>query len=143
MKDAYDLMMRLRKAGVKEIRGGENPLIVAMHRYGGARWAKEDEVPWCSSCINFVALLLGYERSNSASARSWLAVGQKVERPAIGDVVIFWRGKRTGWQGHVALYAGREGGKVLALGGNQSDSINVARYADSRVLGYRRLRKVD
>ncbi len=40
---------------------------------------------------------------------------------------------------HVGLYAGREGPKILLLGGNPSDAVCVARYPTSRLPGTRRL----
>jgi hypothetical protein len=70
-----------------------------------------------------------------------------LEEAEIGfDVVIFKRG--SGNQpgpdvieapGHVGFFAGREGNRVLVLGGNQSDSVNVSRYPSRRLLGIRRL----
>ena len=48
------------------------------------------------------------------------------------DVVVLRRGKANqpdpdviDAPGHVGLFAGREGSKILVLGGNQSDSVNV------------------
>jgi hypothetical protein len=53
-------------------------------------------------------------------------------------VVVFWRGAREGWQGHVGFYVGRGAGQVLVLGGNQSNAVTVASFTESRLLGYRR-----
>ena len=63
------------------------------------------------------------------------------------DVVILKRGgggNQPGPEvieakGHVGLYAGHEGTKILLLGGNQSDAVCVARYPANRLLGIRRL----
>jgi hypothetical protein len=41
--------------------------------------------------------------------------------------------------GHVGFYAGTEGSKVLVLGGNQSDEVNISRYPKNRILGIRHL----
>jgi hypothetical protein len=40
---------------------------------------------------------------------------------------------------HVGFYAGTEGERILVLGGNQRNSVSIARYAKSRLLGVRRL----
>jgi len=76
--------------------------------------------------------------SRAAAARSWLSWGRKLEKPTIGCVVVFWRGKRDGWQGHVGFYAGRaRNGDILVLGGNQGDSVSIRPYSADRLLGYR------
>jgi hypothetical protein len=76
--------------------------------------------------------------SRAAAARSWLAWGRKLDKPTVGCVVVFWRGKRDGWQGHVGFYAGRaKNGDILVLGGNQSDAVSIRPYPMERLLGYR------
>jgi len=41
--------------------------------------------------------------------------------------------------GHVGLFAGFDATRVLLLGGNQSDTVQVSQYARDRILGIRRL----
>ena len=144
---AYDLAQRF--VGQPEIAGtSSNPLVLAMLRLEDPS-VQDDAVPWCSAFVNFVCWLLRVPRSKSLSARSWLAIGRPIPlieaRPG-WDVVVFSRG--TGQQpgpevlkapGHVAFYAGAEGGVILALGGNQGDVVNVSRYPMERLLGVRRL----
>ena len=138
-----------RYVGIKEIPGSQhNPAILAMLRLDQT-WPEADEVPWCSGFVNWIAWHLRLPRSKSLLARSWLGVGVPVpleEAVAGWDVVVLQRG--TGAQpgpenqtapGHVGFFAGLEGGSVLLLGGNQSDSVNVSPYPRSRVLGVRRL----
>jgi len=133
----------LKEYGEKEVSGEQdNPSILKYAKQAGFDWVGNDEVPWCSILINWAALQAGYERTNKANARSWLDVGEEIEVPELGDVVIFWRGARSGWQGHVALYINEENNLVRVLGGNQSDEINIAAYSKNQVLGYRRLKKV-
>ena len=145
---AYWLAQRF--VGIEEINGDEdNPRILSWLRHDNA-WPQHDEVPWCSGFANEIAWELRLPRSKSLRARSWLRVGTPVTleqaRPAF-DVVILKRG--SGNQpgpdvidapGHVGFFAGVEGTKVLILGGNQSDSVSVARFPVSRILGIRRLR---
>jgi hypothetical protein len=76
-------------------------------------------------------------------------VGRSVslqEAEAGFDVVILKRGggnqpgpEVIDAQGHVGFFAGLEGTKILVLGGNQSDAVDVSRYPSSRLLGIRRL----
>lgn len=143
---AYELAERF--IGIKETPGlMDTPLVLAMLRLDAA-WPAHDEVPWCSAFANFICHLLRLPRSKSLSARSWLSVGHVTDlrdAQAGFDVVILSRGSNAPGPdvldapGHVGFYAGREGDRVYLLGGNQSDSVSVAPFASSRVLGVRRV----
>jgi TIGR02594 family protein len=99
-------------------------------------------VPWCAAFVGAVLADSGVEPTGSLLARSYLDWGDRVDLDAArpGDVVIFWRGRRDGWQGHVGFLAEPWGGTgtVKVLGGNQGDQVNVAGYDAGRVLGVRR-----
>ena len=138
-----------RFIGIKELPGDEdNPFIMSMLRLDNS-WPANDETPWCSGFVNYVAWLLRLPRSKSLRARSWLTVGRPLplEHAEVGfDVVIFKRGsgKQPGPNvikapGHVAFYAGTVGTKIHVLGGNQGDAVTVREYPKSRLLGVRRL----
>lgn len=129
--------------GLQEIKGGEdNPIIVDMFKYIGHSWVKEDETAWCSCFVNYIAQQCGVSMSGKLDARSWLKVGEEVKYPLVGDVVIFWREKRSSWKGHVGFFAGyNHNGDILCLGGNQSNEVNISTYSKSRLLGFRRLLK--
>lgn len=144
---AYDLAERF--VGTKEIPGSEhNPAVLAMLKLD-ADWPHDDETPWCSAFANYVAWLLRLPRSKSLRARSWLRIGRAIqlsEAVAGFDVCIFKRGggDQPGPEvidapGHVAFFSGVEGDRVLVLGGNQSDEVNVSGYPADRLLGVRRL----
>jgi uncharacterized protein (TIGR02594 family) len=143
---AFDMAQRF--VGVREVPGSQsNPAVLAMLQLDDDR-PKGDDVPWCSAFANYVTWLLRLPRSKSLMARSWLKVGRAVggEAEAGFDVVILKRGtgKQPGPEkldapGHVGFYAGEENGKVLVLGGNQKDEVNITAYPKSRVLGIRRL----
>ena len=144
----YDLALRF--VGLAELPGPKhNGFISWCHSLCSLSPDTPDEVPWCSSFLNGLAWILRLPRSKSAAARSWLEVGIPVELEEArqGDVIIFKRGSgiqpgpeiTRGAPGHVALYAGREGAFVLALGGNQNNEVSIGRYAAANVLGVRRL----
>lgn len=135
--------------GTDEVPGkATNPQILAMLQLDDA-WPTDDEVPWCSAFVNYIAFLLKLSRSKSLRARSWLEVGAGVmlERALVGfDVVILKRG--TGEQpgpevinapGHVGFFSGYDADQVFLLGGNQGDSVTVVGYPRKRLLGVRRL----
>jgi uncharacterized protein (TIGR02594 family) len=127
---------------MKEVAGPvSNPAILAMLRLDDT-WPDGDEVPWCSAALNYWAWLLRLPRSHSLAARSWLGVGEAVPLgdAKVGfDVVVLWRGNPDAATGHVGLFSGGEGGKVMLLGGNQGDAVSVADFDETRVLGVRRL----
>lgn len=139
-----------RFEGTKEVPGNaHNAQIVAMLELDSS-WAHKDEIPWCSAFVNYVAFLLGLERTKSLRARSWLRVGTAVVDGALpGDIFIFSRGS---WKpgpevikapGHVGIFLKRESEAVLILGGNQGNAVSRKLYPAKDVLGVRRLSVVD
>ena len=97
--------------------------------------------PWCGDFVETcVRLALPDEPipENPYAARNWLNFGRACARVP-GAVVVFWRGSRSGWQGHVGFVAGqdRSGSRVYTLGGNQSNRVSVVPLGADRVLGYR------
>jgi uncharacterized protein (TIGR02594 family) len=144
---AFDLAQRF--VGISGISGPiSNPHVLAMLRLDEEE-PEDDDVPWCSAFVNYIAWLLRLPRSKSLGARSWLQVGASVEldEAKVGfDVVVLKRG--TGKQpgpdvikakGHVGFFAGREETHILVLGGNQANSVKVSRYPVEDVLGIRRI----
>lgn len=148
---AFELAQRF-VGELREIPGTESePFIQWCLTKCGFAPNTPDEMPWCSAFLNGVCWLLRLPRSKSAMARSWLSVGQAVplNDAVVGfDVVILTRGNVpvsdnvTDLPGHVGLFAGLDNinGKVLVLGGNQSDAVTVAAFPQSQVLGVRRLK---
>lgn len=131
--------------GVREVDGeGDNARIVEYHAATSGRF-QDDEVPWCSSFVNWCMDQAGVSRTNSARARSWLFWGRNISNPPIGAITILQRG--NGEQpgpdileapGHVGFYVGdASDSEILLLGGNQGDAVNVRSYPTLRVLGYR------
>lgn len=99
---------------------------------------RDDETPWCAAFVGGVLEECKIRSSRSAAARSYLKYGIPLDRPAVGAIVIFWRGKRSGWSGHVGFVVGvDEKGNLMVLGGNQGDQVSIRPFSRSRVLGYR------
>jgi len=125
--------------GTDEVRGSKhNPKIVEWFKDVGHGWVKDDETPWCAAFVGAVLEEAGYTSTRALNARSYLTWGHKAKDPSYGDIVVFWRGKKDGWQGHVAFFVKETKEYVWVLGGNQSNSVNIQRYSKSKVLGYRR-----
>lgn len=136
-----------RYVGTREIPGTlHHPAIMAMLTLDMA-WPEADEVPWCSAFTNWIAWHLRLPRSKSLLARSWLGVGTPALIADVGfDVVVLQRGggdqpgpENQTAPGHVGFFAGMDEDRVLVLGGNQNDAVNVSSYPRSRILGIRRL----
>ncbi len=133
----YEEALRLK--GTREAAGAaDNPLILTWAKRLGLAYA-HDSTAWCGLFVSHcIAAALPDEPlpANPLGARRWLGFGKAVA-PTLGAVLVFWRGSRTGWQGHVGFYAGEDSGAFHVLGGNQSDSVSIARLGKSRLLGAR------
>ena len=131
------LLLAFDQLGTKEIKGKEhNPTILKYHQYSSMK-ATTDEVPWCSSVMNYLMVQSGYKGTNSAAARSWLSWGVALKEPRLGCVTVLWRGSRSSWMGHVALYMGEDDSYLYLLGGNQKDEFWLNKYSKNQLLGHR------
>ena len=124
--------------GTKEIRGKKhNSKIVQFFKSIGTR-IRNDETPWCAAFVGHVLELCGLSSTKSAGARSYNKWGFEIKEPAVGAVVVFWRGSRLGWSGHVGFIVGKDSeNNLLVLGGNQANAVNIRAFKTSRVLSYR------
>ena len=129
--------------GLTEIPGEQNnPQIVKFFKDIGQEWVQDDETAWCAAFISWIALQCGCERSGKLNAKSWLGIGTKVEKPQLGNIVIFWRESISSWKGHVGLYVGENRNYIYCLGGNQNNQVNVRAYPKRQLLEYRTLEYV-
>ena len=136
------LEVAINEFGVKEIKGPQhNNRIIEYAQESKINWIHDDETPWCSTFMNWVALQAGLSNSKSAAARSWLNVGFEVPNPEPGDVVVFWRESIHSRKGHVGIYMGfsKDHTRVYVLGGNQGDAVSISAYPAERILSFRRL----
>jgi len=98
-----------------------------------------DEISWCAAFANYCVMKAGKTGTGKLTARSFLKIGDDVDEPELGDIVVFWRGTPNGWQGHVGFFINKIGPIIYVLGGNQADQVNIQGYNQNRLLGYRRL----
>ncbi len=97
----------------------------------------DDETPWCAAYVGGILEECGIKSSRSAAARSYTKWGFELSGPAVGAVVVFWRGKPSGWSGHVGFVVGKDqAGNLMVLGGNQGNQVTVRPFDVSRVLSY-------
>lgn len=131
LQTAYDLV------GTREIPGNaSNATILGWAKRLDLDAYHDDDIPWCGLFVaHCVSSQLPDEilPANPLGARQWLKMGQKVT-PRLGSVMVFWRGKRNGWKGHVGFYWAEDSETYHILGGNQSNSVSVTRIAKDRLL---------
>jgi uncharacterized protein (TIGR02594 family) len=98
-------------------------------------WWTDDETPWCGTFVGAVIREAGHPPPKHwYRARAWLDWGLKLSSPRLGAIVVYARGGA----GHVGFIVGLDAkGRVMTLGGNQGNSVNVAPFDPARVLGYR------
>lgn len=137
--------------GIEEKEGKEQSYDIMAWLTRFNSWPNRDEIPWCSAFVTEVAIRCRCNFSTSLKARSWLGVGEVIEYPLLGDVVILRRGEGGGPEdmdspGHVGFFAGfsqtepgSNRGYIHILGGNQNNGVNVRPYPKSDVLGYRNI----
>jgi uncharacterized protein (TIGR02594 family) len=129
-----------RLKGVREVTGrGSNRDILNWATALGIPYG-DDDIPWCGL---FVAHCIGATLpsetlpTNPLGARNWAKFGQPLDAPVDGAILVFWRGSPSGGLGHVGLYDGEDSKAYHVLGGNQSDSVSIARVAKDRLLAAR------
>lgn len=133
----YAIATREMETGIDEITGADrhNPRIVEYHQTTTLH-SMDDETPWCSSFVNWCMMKAGQKRTKSAAARSWLKWGKPLEAPQLGCVVVFSRPPKP-TSGHVAFFAKKDRDRILVLGGNQSNQVNISSYPAAKLLDYR------
>lgn len=139
------LRIAFNELGTEEIVGEQNnPEVLKYAHETGISGITSDEIAWCSTFINWVAMKAGLQYTKKANARSWLNVGQKVTSPEPGDIVVFWRESPQSWKGHVAIFLGisPDRKRVYCLGGNQGNRVSISAYRLNTVLSYQRLAPV-
>jgi uncharacterized protein (TIGR02594 family) len=122
------------RIGEKEIPGPKhNSWIAQGWARLGASWFNDDETPWCgffaAHCIDHAGL--PYPKM-FPRALAWAEWGKPCP-PAIGAVVVF--GRQGG--GHVGFLVGESPNHYYVLGGNQSNAVNIAPIAKSRMVAIR------
>lgn len=134
----YRLARREMADGIVEYGdpGEHNPRIIEYHATVPAAFL-ENEIPWCSSFVNWCMEQSGIPGTDSAVARSWERWGKRLTEPKVGAVAVFWRETKASGLGHVGFYVEQSATQVSVLGGNQGNRISIDKYPQARLLGYR------
>lgn len=129
------IMEAKKHIGLKEIPGPKHNATILSWLSQLKAWWKEDETPWCGV---FVAHC--FRVSDMQLPKLWMRAkewgngwGTKLNKAAPGCVVVF---DREGG-GHVGFVLGiTKSNELVVLGGNQSNSVNIAKFSMDRVFGY-------
>lgn len=121
--------------GLREIKGSQHhPEILQMWKDIKRGGIKDDETAWCAAYVGAMFERNGIRSTRFEGAASYATWGDKLDKPVYGCVAV---GKRTGG-GHVGFVVGiTADGDPILLGGNQGDSVSVARYPKANIVGYR------
>lgn len=121
--------------GLKEIPGSKHNLTIVNWLKELKAWWNDDDTPWCgvfvAHCMKTAGLAIPvyYMRAKDWS-NDW---GITLDKPAYGCVVVF---DRKGG-GHVGFVVGKTtDNKLVVLGGNQGNSVSIAKFDYDRVVGY-------
>lgn len=129
----------LRELGVKETPGGEHTgRILEYHGVTTLR-ATQDEVPWCAAFACWCLEHAGVTSPRSARARDFLEWGTviPIDRPRLGDILVFSRGSNTAL-GHVGFFLDAYGGMYDILNGNVHNRVCISKFGRPSLLGVRR-----
>lgn len=131
--------------GTKEIKGSEhNKDIIEYADICGQTWVKTDEIPWCGFFVGAMCIKSGIEIPNkSGLAKAYLGIGETIDitKAEPNDLVIF---DRKGG-GHVAICLGFShcNNYIFVIGGNQGNSVSVAKFSVRYIVGVRRVSKME
>lgn len=125
----------LKHVGTKEIPGQQhNSKILGWWKAIKRGGIKTDEVPWCAAFVGGCLEAVGIMSSRYESAASYKTWGLPLSRAVFGCVAVFHRDGG----GHVGFVVGiDQQGRLMILGGNQSDKVSVAPFDRQRVVAYR------
>lgn len=132
------MALALRKKGLRE--GRDNAELRKFLKSDGKTLGDPAKLPWCGDFVETcIAVSLPREPLpvNPYLARNWQKFGQHSE-PGFGTVLVFWRTSKTkSTNGHVGFYVGEDDAHFYVLGGNQSNSVSIAKLDKGRLLSAR------
>lgn len=124
------------EVGQKELSGSNhNSRIIAYHASTSLK-AKQDEVAWCASFVNWCLTQAGIKGTNSAAAASWASWGSACNA-RYGAVAVIYNAKAANSSlstsgNHVGFLVDETATHYKLLGGNQSDQVKVSSFPKSK-----------
>lgn len=133
------LTIARKELGIHETPGPKATARIVEYDATTTLKATSDEVPWCSSFVNWCirqARMLHPEldlETRSAAAASWASWGHELEEGQLGCIVVM---ERPGGN-HVGFYVDEDDDGVYVLGGNQGDRVCIRRFPWERITNFR------
>jgi uncharacterized protein (TIGR02594 family) len=108
--------------GIHEVGDNSGPDVA---RYITGAHAGSLGQPWCAIFANWALESCGIKGSDSASSQSFRTGPNfvKLNGPAFGAIVVFWRSPRAQGVGHVGFYQKETSTHIFTLGGNEGDMV--------------------
>jgi len=135
----FDIAKHEMECDIMEESGpyNNNPKIIEYHQATTLNPDNlTDEIPWCSSFVNWCMKMADIEGTNSAWARSWENWGNSLSRPVTGCIVVVSRPPNPK-HGHVGFFYDETENYIQLLGGNQNDRVNISKYSKERFVSFR------
>jgi len=110
--------------------------LAAWLRSDGSSVGDPSKIPWCGdfveTCLRKTLPHDNYP-DNPYGARNWSKFGIPCALIP-GAIAVFWRGSPNGWKGHVGFVVSANDTHIMILGGNQKNSVSIAKLDRSRLL---------
>ncbi|WOE32733.1 TIGR02594 family protein [Acinetobacter sp. SAAs470] len=131
VKPELDWIAEARKhVGLREIKGIQHNKTIIKWLEDLKAWWRDDETAWCGVFTAHCLQSAGVKYPKHwYRALDYLNSGTRLTKPAYGCIAV----KTRAGGGHVCFVVGRDKktGKLVCLGGNQSDSVCYALYNES------------
>lgn len=121
---------------------GSNPKIGACFAAGGIKATNDRATPWCAGFMSKMLADAGLESLRTLSSQAYRKYGSEIgvtdwSRVRKNDIIIVSYG---GGSGHVGFFRGfdQAKGKVMLLGGNQSDNVTLAPFGTGKIASIKR-----
>lgn len=128
--------------GVSEVKGPQHNKRILEYHATTTLSATSDEIPWCSSFVNWCVERAGFAGTGSAMALSWATWGVPVDGPEVGAIAVMRRGSIKSGKGHVFMVTSWDDQYVYGVGGNQRDAVAIHRFPRSRIIAYRKPKRL-
>ncbi|MFO1069107.1 MAG: TIGR02594 family protein [Geminicoccaceae bacterium] len=119
-----------REIGPQDVESGSSPRIEGYFTAAQAG-RSTDPVPWSGAFVGWCLSKAGHDGFGPPRAADWLQWGQALAQPELGCVVVLQAAGADADAGHVGFLAGCDGERLLLLGANRSDEVQVAAYRRS------------
>ena len=117
----------LKEVGICEIVGKLHSARVLEYQSTTYGKYSDDETPWCASFVSWVMKQAGINHGlkTPERAKDWSNFGYAVNEPSLGSIAV----KSRVGGGHVCIVIGKQkDGKLLCVGGNQNNEVNIHAY---------------